>query len=562
MNLPDAPPKEDDRIYSENYACPEHGGSFEEPAPRNFSFNSPHGACPDCTGLGSRLEIDPDLVLPNDELSVDEGAILPVAPHGRHGELVRQDPRRRGRALPLPHRRPGARPVRRGAPDPPVREPGPARRREVSGAQRQHPHLQDDLRGRRPEPDPALPGDGLRGDAGRARALHDEQALPDLQRHAPQAGVAGRHDRRPQHHRDDAALGDRCAGVVRPPPEAPERAREPDRGPGPQGDPRAARLPGRRRARLPDARPRVRHAVRRRGAAHPAGDADRLEPDGRALHPRRAIDRPPPARQRAAHRDARPAARPGQHAARRRARRGDDPLGRLGHRHRPGGGRARRPAHPLGAAARAAREPSVDHGGLPARRQGGARAGAASQRQGRGDRRPRRAREQPQGDRRRVPAGAVRGRHRRERVRQVEPRDADPPPGAGAAHLGLARAGRQARPDRGDRPHRQGHRDRPVADRPHAALEPGDLHRPVDAAPRAARRRARGAAARLQAGALQLQRQGRPLRGVRGRRHRPDRDALPARRVRGLRGVQGASATTARRSRSTTRARTSPRSWR
>ena len=77
VNLPDAPPKEQDRVYSEKYACPEHGGSFEEPAPRNFSFNSPHGACPDCTGLGSRLEIDADLVLPNDELSVDEGAILP-----------------------------------------------------------------------------------------------------------------------------------------------------------------------------------------------------------------------------------------------------------------------------------------------------------------------------------------------------------------------------------------------------------------------------------------------------------------------------------------------------
>ncbi|MDQ2674826.1 MAG: excinuclease ABC subunit UvrA, partial [Chloroflexota bacterium] len=76
-NLPDAPKKEQDRLFSERYACPEHGGSFEEPAPRNFSFNSPHGACPDCTGLGSRLEIDPDLVLPNDELSVDEGAILP-----------------------------------------------------------------------------------------------------------------------------------------------------------------------------------------------------------------------------------------------------------------------------------------------------------------------------------------------------------------------------------------------------------------------------------------------------------------------------------------------------
>jgi len=77
LHQPDAPVREADRLFSEKYACPEHGGSFEEPAPRNFSFNSPHGACPDCTGLGSRLEIDPDMVLPNDELSVDEGAILP-----------------------------------------------------------------------------------------------------------------------------------------------------------------------------------------------------------------------------------------------------------------------------------------------------------------------------------------------------------------------------------------------------------------------------------------------------------------------------------------------------
>ncbi len=77
VHQPDAAKKEQDRLFSERYACPEHGGSFEEPAPRNFSFNSPHGACPDCTGLGSRLEIDPDLVMPNDDLSVDEGAILP-----------------------------------------------------------------------------------------------------------------------------------------------------------------------------------------------------------------------------------------------------------------------------------------------------------------------------------------------------------------------------------------------------------------------------------------------------------------------------------------------------
>jgi excinuclease ABC subunit A len=77
VHLPDEGKKGTDRLFSERYACPEHGGSFEEPAPRNFSFNSPHGACPDCTGLGSRLEIDPDLVLPNKDLSIGEGAVLP-----------------------------------------------------------------------------------------------------------------------------------------------------------------------------------------------------------------------------------------------------------------------------------------------------------------------------------------------------------------------------------------------------------------------------------------------------------------------------------------------------
>jgi excinuclease ABC subunit A len=77
VHLPDDGPTGSDRLFSERYACPEHGGSFEEPAPRNFSFNSPHGACPDCTGLGSRLEIDPDLVLPNPALSLAQGAVLP-----------------------------------------------------------------------------------------------------------------------------------------------------------------------------------------------------------------------------------------------------------------------------------------------------------------------------------------------------------------------------------------------------------------------------------------------------------------------------------------------------
>ena len=63
--------------FSENFACPEHGVSLPELEPRIFSFNSPHGACPRCTGLGSQLEIDPDLLVPDTSLTVNEGALVP-----------------------------------------------------------------------------------------------------------------------------------------------------------------------------------------------------------------------------------------------------------------------------------------------------------------------------------------------------------------------------------------------------------------------------------------------------------------------------------------------------
>jgi excinuclease ABC subunit A len=64
-------------LFSENFACPEHGVSLPELEPRIFSFNSPHGACPRCTGLGSQLEIDPDLVVPDTSLTLSEGALVP-----------------------------------------------------------------------------------------------------------------------------------------------------------------------------------------------------------------------------------------------------------------------------------------------------------------------------------------------------------------------------------------------------------------------------------------------------------------------------------------------------
>ena len=69
-------PKEDRRLnFSQNYACEDCGISIDELAPRLFSFNNPYGACPTCTGLGMRLLVDPDLIMPNPNLSIMDGGI-------------------------------------------------------------------------------------------------------------------------------------------------------------------------------------------------------------------------------------------------------------------------------------------------------------------------------------------------------------------------------------------------------------------------------------------------------------------------------------------------------
>jgi excinuclease ABC subunit A len=72
INLVD---KSEDQNFSEHLACPEHGVSISEVEPRTFSFNTPQGACPDCQGLGSKLEIDPERIIPDSERSLNEGAI-------------------------------------------------------------------------------------------------------------------------------------------------------------------------------------------------------------------------------------------------------------------------------------------------------------------------------------------------------------------------------------------------------------------------------------------------------------------------------------------------------
>ena len=81
--LPDSGEEE---LFSEKFACPEHGSVLEELEPRSFSFNNPYGACPTCTGLGYQLKFDPDLVVPDDSISIAAGAIQPWK--GKDGETI------------------------------------------------------------------------------------------------------------------------------------------------------------------------------------------------------------------------------------------------------------------------------------------------------------------------------------------------------------------------------------------------------------------------------------------------------------------------------------------
>ena len=77
LDFVDAKTGEKEKTFSELLACHDCGLSFQEMEPRSFSFNSPFGACPECTGIGSKLEVDEDLVIPDDSLSINDGAIAP-----------------------------------------------------------------------------------------------------------------------------------------------------------------------------------------------------------------------------------------------------------------------------------------------------------------------------------------------------------------------------------------------------------------------------------------------------------------------------------------------------
>ncbi len=350
-------------------ACPnDHPIDTDELEPRSFSFNSPFGACPECSGLGTRMEVDPELVVPDAQATLGEGAIQPwsqahVADYflrlmGALGEELGFDLNTPWEDLPakaqksiLDGHSTKVHVVTRNR---------YGRERaywaEFEGVrtyiERRHREAESDTSRERFEgfmrevPCPACQGSRLKP--------------------VSMAVTLGDMDAGGKNIAEVCALPiNETADYLRE--RRPDRPRAADRRAGAQGDPGAAQLPARRRPRLPLARPAVRLAVRRRGAADPAGDPDRRRPGRRALRPRRALDRAAPARQPPADRDPGPAQGPRQHPDRRRARRGHHRGRRLGRRHRPGRRRARRPGGAQRHRRRPAAPPRLDHRPVPLR---------------------------------------------------------------------------------------------------------------------------------------------------------------------------------------------------
>ena len=198
--------------FSEHLACTHCGLSFDELAPRNFSFNSPYGACETCDGLGTRFEVDPELVVADDDLSIGEGAIAPWA--GFRGEYFE-------RVLDAVGDEYGF------SVDTPWKKLKAAQKKVVlygaGGKQRDGP-VQEPVRA------PAVVHDAVRrcGPVARApahrvrerpraradRGLHAAGAVPGVRRRAAAAGVARGHGRRQEHLRGRRAVDPRRRRVL------------------------------------------------------------------------------------------------------------------------------------------------------------------------------------------------------------------------------------------------------------------------------------------------------------------------------------------------------------
>ena len=324
-------------LFSSKFACPVSGFTIPEIEPRLFSFNNPFGACPVCGGLGSELRVDDTLVVPNPKLTLRQGAIAPWAKSNSPYYLQTLE------AL--------ARRYKFRLDKPWSTLPEEARRVILhgSGADEIRFAYDDGLRAYEVN----KPFEGVVANLERRyKETESEWSREEIQRYMTATPCEACHGFRLKPEALAVKIDGRHIGEVSLlsvsaaiewakglPAEARRQAQR-DRATNPQGDHRSAHLPARRRPRLSHACAFIRHAVGRREPAHPARFADRLGPHRRALCARRAVDRPPPTRQRSPPRYAQAPARPRQHGDCGRARRGCNLDRRLCRRHRSGRGRA------------------------------------------------------------------------------------------------------------------------------------------------------------------------------------------------------------------------------
>ena len=191
----DEPPSFEERRYSERFTCPYDGFTMDELEPRNFSFNSPHGACPACTGPRHPARDRPG---PRDPRQVEEPRPGRPRAVGRDAErrvVAAEDPRGDLRVPRLGLQEARSRPAGGGARVRPAGGEGREGPRPLPPRARRE-HVQGDVRGDHHEPRAALPRDRLGVHQDRAREVHGDPALPDLSRPAAQAGGPRGHGRR------------------------------------------------------------------------------------------------------------------------------------------------------------------------------------------------------------------------------------------------------------------------------------------------------------------------------------------------------------------------------
>ena len=193
VDLPEDDPHRE-RVFSEHLACTYDDLSFEELEPRSFSFNSPYGACTECSGLGTKLEVDPDLIISDPTLSIAKGVITPWAGgHGsdyfvrlldalaehdglQHVDALEQVAAEGAQMRAVRPRRAGARPLQ---------EPLQPRALVLHHVRRRHPvHRTAAQRGRK------------RVQPRKVRGLHARGAVPGVRRQAPEADLSRRYARR------------------------------------------------------------------------------------------------------------------------------------------------------------------------------------------------------------------------------------------------------------------------------------------------------------------------------------------------------------------------------